>query len=213
MLFRKLKDLVKKNRVLISGSEHVVEIAPDSRSLLKDSLIKVRGKNNRLIIKSGVHIGHTKIRLYGDNNTIILDENCHYRSGKIYCKEGSNMTIYIGKSTTVEGAYLFADEGANITIGDDCMFSTDLMIRTGDKHSMVDMATGERTNHSQDIVIGDHVWIARSATILKGVNIDSGAIVAAHSVVTKSTTESNVCIAGNPGREVKKGVAWDRARL
>ena len=208
-----LRDLVRRNRFYIEGDKSFLEIAPCARKALKDCVIKLRGKNNRLIIMAGAQLGHTQIRLEGEGNTVIIRENCHYRSGKIYCKEGVNMTVDIGAGTTVEGAYIYADEGADITIGDDCMLSTDLMIRTGDKHSMLDLATGERTNPSSSIVIGDHVWIARSATVLKGVTINSGSVVAAHSVVAKSTTENNVCVAGNPGREVKKGIAWSRARL
>ncbi len=38
---------------------------------------------------------------------------------------------------------------------------------------------------SAEIIIGEHVWIGANATILKGVNIGKGAIVAAGAVVTK----------------------------
>jgi len=50
--------------------------------------------------------------------------------------------------------------------------------------------------------IGDDVWIGYGATILQGVNIGSGAIIAAGSVVTKDVEE--YCIyGGNPAKKIR----------
>lgn len=56
---------------------------------------------------------------------------------------------------------------------------------------------------SAPIVIEDDVWIGEYAAILKGVTIGKGAIVAAHSVVTKDVPPYTV-VAGNPARVVKE---------
>jgi len=54
-----------------------------------------------------------------------------------------------------------------------------------------------------DIVIKDYAWIGMSCTILKGVTVGKGAIVATGSVVTKDVPD--LCIvAGNPARVVKE---------
>ncbi len=207
-----LRNLLRKNRFIIRGT-HQIEIADDAYRAMKKVRIKVRGKNNRLVILPGVQLTHTEVRLDGENNTLILDRDCAYRSGKIYIKAGQGSTVHIGAATTVEGAYLLAEEGADILIGNDCMLSTDIMIRTGDKHSVIDQETGLRTNPVQDIKLGNHVWIGRSVTLLKGVEILDDSIVAAHAVVTKSATQPNSCLAGNPARTVKQGINWLRERI
>ena len=56
------------------------------------------------------------------------------------------------------------------------------------------------TNKSP-IIISDDVWIGFNSTILKGVKIGKGAIVASCAVVTKDVEEYTV-VAGNPARQV-----------
>jgi virginiamycin A acetyltransferase len=53
-----------------------------------------------------------------------------------------------------------------------------------------------------DIIIENDVWIGAKSTIMSGVKIGNGAIVAAGSVVTKDVPPYAV-VAGNPGKVVK----------
>jgi virginiamycin A acetyltransferase len=54
-----------------------------------------------------------------------------------------------------------------------------------------------------DTVIGNDVWIGQYATIMPGVKIGDGAIIAAHAVVTKSVEPYSV-VGGNPAKIIKK---------
>lgn len=54
-----------------------------------------------------------------------------------------------------------------------------------------------------DTVVGNDVWIGRNSIILPGVQIGDGAIIAAHSVVTKDVGPYQV-VGGNPARFLKK---------
>lgn len=56
----------------------------------------------------------------------------------------------------------------------------------------------------QDIVIGEKCWIGMNSMILPGVNLGSGTIVGAGSVVTHSFIEGNCIIVGNPAKIIKK---------
>ena len=58
-------------------------------------------------------------------------------------------------------------------------------------------------SESAPIVIEDNVWIGEYATILKGVTIGKGAVVASHAVVTKDVPPYTI-VAGNPARVVKE---------
>ena len=52
-------------------------------------------------------------------------------------------------------------------------------------------------------VIGNDVWIGYGATVLNGVNIGDGAVVAAKAVVTKDVEPYSI-VAGNPARTIRK---------
>ncbi len=56
---------------------------------------------------------------------------------------------------------------------------------------------------SAPIVIEDNVWIGERSSILKGVTIGKGSIIASNSVVTKSVPPYSIA-AGNPARVVKQ---------
>ena len=56
------------------------------------------------------------------------------------------------------------------------------------------------------ITIGRNCFIGQNALVLYGVSIADNVIVAAGSVVTKSITESNVIVAGNPAKVIS---TWD----
>ena len=54
-----------------------------------------------------------------------------------------------------------------------------------------------------DIIIEDDVWIGYRSTILSGVHIGQGAVIAAGSVVTKDVPPYTV-VAGVPAKNIKK---------
>jgi carbonic anhydrase/acetyltransferase-like protein (isoleucine patch superfamily) len=54
-----------------------------------------------------------------------------------------------------------------------------------------------------DTVIGNDVWIGRSARVMSGVTICDGAVIGAYSVVTKNVCPYTI-VGGNPAREIRK---------
>jgi carbonic anhydrase/acetyltransferase-like protein (isoleucine patch superfamily) len=92
---------------------------------------------------------------------------------------------------------------SSITIGDDVAISEEVTIRDSDNHEVV----GRQSPSTAPIVIGDHVWIGLRSTILKGVTIGSGSIVAAGSVVTKDVAP-NTLVAGVPALPRRSDVHW-----
>lgn len=61
---------------------------------------------------------------------------------------------------------------------------------------------------TKPIKIGNHVWIGINATILKGVTIGDGAIIAAGAVVNKDV-EENSLVGGVPAKILKKNIFWE----
>lgn len=205
-------NLAYKNRRKVK-SGNTVEIPSCSQRLMKKVTIKVGGKNNRLVLAEGVEISHCEIRLDGEDNLIEIGPRTRFSSGKIYLRHTRGQHIRIGADTTVEGAYLLIDEAASIDIGQDCMLSTDILIRCGDKHSILDAESGQRINPSKDVNISDRVWIGRDVQILKGTVLHPETVVGACSLVSKAFDEGHCVIAGVPAKIVKRGIRWDRKLL
>lgn len=207
-----LRDIAYRNRTYVArGNE--VEISNSARAAMKKTTIKVRGSANRLVIADHAFISNCEIRLYGDQNTIEIGPRVRFKSGKIYLLETSGQHIRLGADTTVEGAYLLVDEAASIDLGKDCMLSTNIIIRTGDKHSILNSETQQRINPAKDVVLADRVWVGRDVHILKGTHLQKETVVGACSVVSGSFNEENCIVAGVPAKIVKQGILWDRSLL
>ena len=92
------------------------------------------------------------------------------------------------------------------------MFSSEIVFRTGDSHSIIDLS-GIRINHAKDIIIGDHVWIGHRVLVNKGVVISNNSGVGTGSVVTKKFNDENIIIAGCPAKIVKNDINWLGKRI
>ena len=172
---------------------------------------EIKGTGNTIILKSNLSKS-VKIVLYGNNHKLIIEEDVVFKQGTIWF-EDYGCEIHIGVGTTIEQADLaVAENGTKLIIGNDCMFSRGIHIATTDSHSVINVMTGERTNHAKDVIIGNHVWLGYCVSIGKGVCIGNNAVVAGHSVVTKSVP-CNTIVAGNPAMVVKDGTTWNRIRI
>lgn len=95
----------------------------------------------------------------------------------------------------------------NISIGDNLLTGKWITI-TDNSHGTTDIETLhiapiKRPLYSKgSVVIGNNVWIGDKATILPGVTIGDGAVIAANAVVTKDV-EPYTTVAGNPARVIK----------
>lgn len=90
-----------------------------------------------------------------------------------------------------------------ITIGDHVALSENLTILDSDSHEIL----GSTNNKTSPIRIGNHVWIGVNVTILKGVTIGDGCIIAAGAVVNRDIPP--YCLAGGvPARVLKENVRW-----
>lgn len=115
--------------------------------------------------------------------------------------------------------YLFDFTGDKLIIGKFCMIASDVtFIMNGANHLTDALSTypfaifGNGWEHAMDgreypfkgnTVIGNDVWIGYNATIMAGVTIGDGAIIAANSTVVKNV-EPYAIVGGNPAQLIKK---------
>ena len=141
--------------------------------------------------------GETRLRL-DDNARFIVNGNARiFYGGDIYLFKDALLTIgnsYINSNCVIRVTN-------NVSIGNDCAIAWNVSIMDSDFHAM------GGTLKSQPIVIEDHVWIGANTTILSGVTLGYGAIVAAGAVV--STDVPPMClVAGVHARIIKYNVEW-----
>ena len=106
--------------------------------------------------------------------------------------------IRFGQRVFVNSGCRFQDQGG-ITIGDDALIGHNVVIAT--LNHAIDPAERATTEPSP-VRIGNSVWVGANATILPGVTIGDGAIVAAGAVVTKDVPP-NTIVGGVPARFIR----------
>lgn len=142
--------------------------------------------------------------------TLWMGENTQLVSNGFSMYEGAAIIIVNGGKLTL-GHNSYMNESLiqcanSITIGDNCAIAGDVLIQDTDFHPILD-ENGNPKPMSKPIIIGNKVWICAKATILKGVTIGDGAIIAAGAVVTKDVPARCV-VAGNPAKVVRENVIW-----
>lgn len=192
----------------IQGNNNCLDM---KTSTFKNINLTILGNGNTVKIDAESLISNLTVFIRGDNHKLILGK-CIINAG-VFWYEDNNCKITIGKGTTIENAGLVVMEDyTEITIGEDCMFSHDITIRTSDSHSIIDNLTQERINPPQNVCIGNHVWIGAYCSILKGAFIGNDSIIGIHSIVNNSFA-NNTLIVGNPAKIVKHDITWNRERL
>jgi maltose O-acetyltransferase len=109
--------------------------------------------------------------------------------------------LTIGEFTLVTGG-LHVDLGAPVRIGDYVRIGHDVSLLTIN-HVVGPHYLRAGTSYSGEIVIEDGSWLASRCTVLPGVTIGAGAIVAAGSVVTRSVPKHTL-VAGVPARVLRE---------
>lgn len=174
-----------------------------------NSKIEFNTANNLIYCEAGVTLKDCIITLVGEGNIVYLSKNKHPYKLSLRIYRDSN--CFFGKENYMNGILnLLVQEHQNVIIGAEGAFSYGIYIMTSDAHLVYDIKKRKRLNDSKSILIGDHVWLGQFSTILKGSNIGSGSIIGANTVITGKKVGSNTAWGGNPGKEIKKEVFWEK---
>lgn len=225
MINENIKIYLKKNKKLLSFLLHCYNLVLSSNFkvgkrnfsdigsvFLKRSNLRVSGKNNKVIVKDFTRLVDCNIEITGDNNVMSIGKKANLNKTNIFIS-GNNNKFSIGNYTTTNSSVEFnVIDGTKLIIGEDCMFSRNINLWTGDYHSVIN-SNGERINPSKNIIIGDHVWIGTESNILKGSQIHNNSIIGADSLVTRKFTKDNIIIAGDPAIIIKEGINWSRESI
>jgi acetyltransferase-like isoleucine patch superfamily enzyme len=121
---------------------------------------------------------------------------------------GDGNLFFLGEGCAVNGLTCCQiGDHTSIIVGDTCVISTKVLIRTGDEAGMFDMRTGGRLNPAASVKLGPHVWIGAGATVRPGVGIGFGSIIGERSIVTSDVARLT-SVAGIPCQFVRDAVSW-----
>lgn len=185
---------VLKNRIFI--------FKPFTFNIDKTADIRVKGKfilNNEW---------NSKTRL--KNKTVgkfIADENCKISIGNLTCYAGTKINVGKGAELIVGDCFMnydcVVDCTKRIEIGENTFIGERVKLCDSNKHSL----SYDGFVKTSPIKIGTHVWICNDVTILSGVEIGDGAVIAAGSVVTKNVSPKTL-VGGIPAKTIREQVWW-----
>ena len=188
-------------------------------------LQKANSGNGKVCVQNKVNIETHKgadIRINGKLQLGCTDYKREYRYTNLSVADGARLIVN-NKEQVYAGTYISVNKGAtlemggggyinydcnidcfeHITIGKGTYISKQVFIRDSDNHDI----EYDGYQKSAPIKIGEHCWIGMRSTILKGVTIGDGAIVAAGSLVNKDVPAHSI-VAGVPAKVVKENVNW-----
>lgn len=175
------------------------------REVLTNSLSVTRGFLKKYKFKSCGKLTRIEknVRIWKTRGEIILgDRVLLHRGVKLSCLGGEKKAqikignrSYIGDRTEIHAGDL-------VEIGNGCNISWNCTILDRDYHKLC-----SDKEIIKPVKICDNVWIGCNCTILKGVTIGEGAVVAAGSVVTKDVPPKAL-VGGNPAKIIKTDVFW-----
>ncbi len=110
--------------------------------------------------------------------------------------------IRIGNDVGI-GEYAYLGGAGGLEIGDECIVGQYLSCHPENhNHAELDVSIRHQGVKRKGIKIGNNCWIGSKVTVLDGVIIGSGCIIAAGTVVTKSFPDNSI-IGGIPARLLK----------
>lgn len=132
---------------------------------------------------------------------VVLGEWVHLYRGVAFYVDAPGARIEIGDRTFINRRTEIMSK-QRVTIGADCAISWDVQISDHDNHKL----DGRRA--CEPVTVGNNVWIGARATVLKGVTIGDGAVVAAGALVTDDVPP-RALVGGVPARILRENVTWE----
>ena len=164
--------------------------------------LKLKGNARDIIIGNNVSIfGDIDIRNREKGKIVIedgvsIDNDCRFVAA-------NDAVLKIGKRTSI-GSFCVFNCGTDVSIGEDCLISGMIFIQSS-QHSFAKGSLIRDQRHTYGrISIGNDVWIAANAAIMKDVVLEDGCVVGAKSLVKAGRYEKNSILAGTPAVKIKE---------
>lgn len=121
---------------------------------------------------------------------------------------GNPANVYLYENTQLAGYTCISARNAKFIIKPNCCIAERLTVHTGNHANVLGSFCSDITEdikpkgYDKDVIVESDVWIGCNVTLLSGVNIGRGAIIAAGAVVSKDVPPYAVA-GGVPARVIK----------
>ena len=160
----------------------------------------------RVEITECLGVGTNCVKRNGRSTILRMDAGSSFKAMHSFISYGADIVLFEGARFEMGRSFINSDARIrvheSIQIGDECAISHGFVVMDGNAHSL----DGKRTVSS--VAIENHVWIGTGVTILPGVRIGEGAVVAAGAVVTRDVP-AKCLAAGVPARIIRENVSWE----
>jgi acetyltransferase-like isoleucine patch superfamily enzyme len=203
-----LTDLISNKIIVIkNGKEYLVR---HFWQLVKGLNIQLTGQNNIVKLHLPFIAHNSCIKIFSNNSYVEIGSPQSFDNTNIIFYRGAHGYCKIGSNLFVVGADICLSNSCKCLIGNDCLFSKEIMIYSSDLHSVIDINTKQIINKPTNaLTIGNHCWIGRHVAITKNAVIPDNSIIGIGSVVSQKFIKENTVIAGNPAKVVKINVNWN----
>lgn len=162
---------------------------------------KVRRLAKKIWRRVKIYLEHDEYRMLNQlsryNNEIITVGDLTYG----HPDTNSPRIVYFGEKTKLEiGKFCSIAENVTIFIGG--YHNTEFVTTYPFSTAYSDVPYSDILIHKPKTIIGNDVWIGANATIMAGVKIGHGAIIATNSVVVKDVGDYEI-VGGNPAKLIK----------
>lgn len=165
-------------------------------------------KNSKIELNESLYINWNCIKHNGRTSILRMDQDAKLTvNGKFSFFYGADVILFKGAHLLLGNSFINSDCKIRchqyIEIGNDCSISHDFTVMDSDAHCL----NGD--NHTNPVIIKDSVWIGTRVTILSGVTVGEGAVIAAGSVVNHDVPAHSM-VAGVPAKVIKENVEWEK---
>lgn len=184
-------------RSLINGSGRIALGCEDRLKL---------DKKSKLVLHNSLALNANRMGKNGRSSILRMDENSVLECHGFSFMYGADIILFKGSHLELgKGSFINSDCKIRchkeITIGEGCAISHDFTVMDSDAHEL------DGYRNTNPVHIGNHVWIGTRVTILNGVNVGDGAVIAAGSLVTKDVPAGSL-VGGVPAKVIKEKVEW-----
>lgn len=161
--------------------------------------------------------GNFRVNFTGNDSLLYIGNGCNLSNVEIRSFQHNDFIAVGNQVTTTSTNVWISGNGAGranpaIIIGDDCMFSYDVVIRNSDAHPIFNISNDEQINEPQGVVhIEPHVWIGEQVSILKSVTIGACSIISLGAIVTKDIPRFSVASGVPAVAKIKPDIYWARS--
>lgn len=168
----------------------------------------ILSKNAKIELYSNLQLNANCLKSNGRSSILRMDEGSILKvMGNFSFYYDADIILFPGSELILGASFINSNCKIrchnHIEIGDDCAISHDFTVMDSDAHAL----NGNR--NTKPVIIKDHVWIGTRVTILSGVTVGEGSVIAAGAVV-KDDVPPYSLVGGVPAKILQKNIKWEK---